>query len=188
LPDLLRLSPRRIWAISGVCFSESIRRRVLWITPLAIVGILAVAQFLNPVDPADAIRQTTKVCLFATGLVVTVLAIILACTNLPKEIDSRVIYTIVTKPTTRLEIVAGKIVGFARVSALILLIMGVFTFAYLHWRALLFQHEIRDRLATPGAVDPLNKTTLEHYRDYGLLVARKLETPDDLQIYAKEPT
>src|SRR5687768_5709037 len=60
LPDLLRLSPRRIWAISGVCFAESIRRRVLWITPLAIIGILGVAQFLDPVDPADAIRQTTK--------------------------------------------------------------------------------------------------------------------------------
>src|SRR5205823_10182812 len=186
--DLIRLSVGRVWAISGVCFAESVRRKIWLITPLAIIGVIVVSQLQRPLDERDAIRQTIKFCLFATGLLVTITAIILACTNLPREIDNRVIYTIVTKPTTRLEIVAGKIVGFARVSALILLIMGVFTFAYLHWRALLFQHEIRDRLATPGAVDPLNKTTLEHYRDYGLLVARKLETPDDLQIYAKEPT
>ena len=36
LPDLLRLSPRRVWAISSVAFSESIRLPVLsgltWIT------------------------------------------------------------------------------------------------------------------------------------------------------------
>ena len=75
---------------------------------------------------ADAIRQTIKVAMFATGLIaVCVLMIILGCTNLPKEIDNRVIYTIVTKPTTRLEIVLGKIIGFARVSATILFIMGL---------------------------------------------------------------
>src|SRR3954454_24142932 len=136
--DLLRLSPKRIWAISGVSFSESIRRRVLLITPLAILGVIIVSQLQHPLDEQDAIRQTVKFCIFATGLVVAVTTIILACTNLPREIDNRVIYTVVTKPTTRLEIVLDKIVGFARVSALILLIMGLFTFAYLNWRAYLF--------------------------------------------------
>ena len=38
--DLIHFSPKRIWAISGVCFAESIRRRVLWIIPLAIIGIV----------------------------------------------------------------------------------------------------------------------------------------------------
>ena len=67
--DIARLSVARVGAIGSVSFAESIRRRVLWVTPVAIVGILAVAQFLDPVDPQDALRQTTKVCLFATGLV-----------------------------------------------------------------------------------------------------------------------
>jgi len=42
LPDLVRLSPKRIWAIGSVGFRESIRRRVLWVTPLAMLGIIAV--------------------------------------------------------------------------------------------------------------------------------------------------
>src|SRR3954454_4038900 len=129
--DLLRLSPKRIWAISGVSFSESLRRRVLWITPLAILGVIIVSQLQHPLDEQDAIRQTIKFCIFATGLVVAITTIILACTNLPREIDNRVIYTVVTKPTTRLEIVLGKVVGFARVSLVILLIMGLFTWGYL---------------------------------------------------------
>src|SRR5438270_644538 len=95
--DLIRLSIGRIWAISGVCFAESVRRKVWLITPLAIIGVIVVSQLQKPVDERDAIRQTIKFCLFATGLLVTITAIILACTNLPREIESRVIYTVVTK-------------------------------------------------------------------------------------------
>src|SRR3954469_21229826 len=125
LPDLMRISPKRIWAIGSVGFRESIRRRVLWVTPLAMLGIIAVSQLSHPFDEQDAIRQTTKYCLFASGVVVVIATLILACTSLPKEIDNRVIYTIVTKPATRLEIVLGKTLGFARTSALILLVMGL---------------------------------------------------------------
>src|ERR1700722_1755608 len=94
--EIFRLSAVRIWAIGGGCFRESIRRRVLWIIPLAIVGVIIVSQLERAFDEQDIIRQTTKFCLFATGLVVTLSCIILAGTNLPKEIESRVIYTIVT--------------------------------------------------------------------------------------------
>src|SRR5437773_1843490 len=144
--DLIRLSISRVWAISSVCFAESVRRKIWLITPLAIVGVIVVAQLQRPLDERDAIRSTIKFCLFATGLLVTITAIILACTNLPREIENRVIYTVVTKPTTRLEIVLGKILGFARVSALILLIMGIFTWSYLHLRAWTMQQQIAQRL------------------------------------------
>ena len=38
--DAKRFSFARAWAISGVCFDESIRKRVLWIAPLAIIGVI----------------------------------------------------------------------------------------------------------------------------------------------------
>ena len=195
LRDTLRLIPvigggwTRVWAISSVCFAESIRKRVLWIAPLAILGVILISQFQRPVDEADTVRQMLKVCLFATGLVVTVTTIILACTNLPREIDSRVIYTVVTKPTTRLEIVLGKILGFARVSAAILAIMGLFTAGYLSLTAAGLQRGIRDRLATMGASGAAAsvRPTLEYYRDTGLLTARKLAESRTMQILARDP-
>lgn len=186
LRDVLRFSGRRVWAISSVCFDESIRKRVLWITPLAILGVIIVSQFQKPVDEADTVRQMLKVCLFATGLVVTVTAIILACTNLPKEIENRVIYTVVTKPTTRLEIVVGKVLGFARVSAAILLIMGLFTVGYLWVTAAALQRGIAARLADASPAAAV-RPTLEYYRDTGLLTARSLLEPNTLQILAREP-
>src|SRR3954447_946772 len=165
--DLIHLSARRIWAISSVVFAESYRRRVLLITPLAMIGVLVVSQLIKPFDEQDAIRQTIKFCLFATGLIITITAIILACTNLPKEIESRVVYTIVTKPVTRLEIVLGKIIGFARVSALILVIMGLFTFGYLHLRAWQFGRAIDAKLAEAGSLDPAATETYRHYKEAG---------------------
>ncbi len=187
LKDVLRLSPVRIWAVSSVGFTEAIRRKVLWVTPLAILGVILVAQFQRPIDELDAIRQTTKFCLFATGMLVTLTAILLACTNLPKEIDNRVIFTIVTKPTTRLEIVLGKVVGFARVSATILLIMGVFTFSYLHLRAWTMQRDVKQRLESPTAVEVALRPTLEHYIQAGLLNAKEYFQPSDLSFYSSIP-
>ncbi len=184
--DLRRFSGKRIWAISGVCFDESIRRRILWIAPLAILGIIVVSQLQRPLDEQDVIRQTIKICLFTTGMVVVISTIILACTNLPREIENRVIYTVVTKPTTRLEIVVGKVVGFARVSAAILLIMGVFSYGYLVVRSWSMQRYITDRLESPE-LPASERQTLDHYRQTGLLRARTLEQPDGLQVFGTPP-
>jgi hypothetical protein len=184
--DLARLSWTRISAISSVSFQESIRRKVLWITPLAILGAVVVSQLQVAVDPQDAIRQTTKICLFATGLVVTLTGIILACTSLPKEIENRVIYTIVTKPTTRLEIVLGKVWGFAKVSAAILLIMGLFTYGYLHVRAWRLSRSVETALAGLPPDAPA-RDTLVHYRDHGLLNAKAMSQPTWLQVLAEPP-
>lgn len=183
--DVLRFSLTRAWAISSVCFDDSIRRRVLWITPLAILGVVIVSQLQKPLDEQDAIRQTIKFCLFATGLVVVVTSIILACTSLPKDIETRVIYTVVTKPTTRLEIVVGKVIGFARVSAAILLIMGLFTFGYLHLKAYAMQRGIRERLA--AGVDPVSRPTLEYWAGTGLLNSRTIVQPAELEILSRVP-
>jgi ABC-type transport system involved in multi-copper enzyme maturation permease subunit len=185
--DLLRFSGYRSWAISSVSFSESIRRRVLLITPVAILGIIIVSQLQNPVDAQDAIRQTVKVALFATGMVVVIATIIMACTNLPKEIESRVIYTVVTKPTTRLEIVIGKILGFAKVSALLLLIMGLFTWGYVQFRAWNFGREIKTILAENRVEDAAGRATMEHYAAEGLLNARKYEWSDRVQVLSRIP-
>ena len=179
--DLPRLSVGRIWAISDVSFAESIRRKVLWVTPLAILGVIAVALLQHPVDQQEAIRQAIKFCLFASGTLVTITAIILAGTNLPREIENRVIFTIVTKPTSRLEIVLGKVLGFIRVSGLIVLIMGVFTFVFLESENWNLSRQVAERLQTE--TDPGTKHALQGYRDAGLLSTQSLEKPVDFQIY-----
>jgi ABC-type transport system involved in multi-copper enzyme maturation permease subunit len=186
IPDLVRLSAKRIWAISSVCFSESIRRRVLWIIPLALLGLVVVIQLQQSWDPQEDIRQATKFCLLTTGLVVVTSTLILACTSIPREIESRVIFTVVTKPTTRLEIILGKITGFARMSATILVIMGIFTFGYLHLRAWSLQRDIKERLRM-NAVEAMSKPTFEHYENAGLLDAKSMANAVSMNIFQLPP-
>ncbi len=185
--DVRRLQWRRIWALSGVCFTESMRRRVLLVTPLAIAGLVVVSQLQQASDDQDAIRQTAKFCVFASGLIVVITALILASTNLPREIENRVIFTIVTKPTTRLEIVFGKVIGFARVSAAILLIMGLFTYAYLEARNYFRVQGVRAQLANLPA-DSADRATLAHYADHGFLETRSFDFATDLNIYSRPPS
>jgi hypothetical protein len=184
--DTLRFSFSRMWAISGVCFDESIRKRVLLITPLAIVGVLAIVQFQRAFDEQDAMRQSIKVCIFATGLVVILTSIILACTNLPKEIESRVIYTIVTKPTTRLELILGKIIGFARVSAAVVLIMGLFSWGYMRLATGQERQQIAYRL-NEGEMSDTERARLTEYQNTGLLTARKYWQADELGVFGRTP-
>jgi hypothetical protein len=182
--DLMRFSVKRIWAISGVCFRESIRRRVLWIIPLAVAGLIVVSQLQRAVDEQDALRQTTKFCVFAAGLVVVLTSIILACTSLPKEIDTRVIYLVVTKPTTRLELIVGKVVGFARVTAVILVIMGAFSYGYLTLRAWKQRQEVGARLQFDTGLSGAERNKLQHYYDSGLLTAKSYVQAKDVQVMA----
>ncbi|HTW95771.1 MAG TPA: hypothetical protein VMD30_13295 [Tepidisphaeraceae bacterium] len=185
--DLGRFSISRAWAVSGVCFRESMRRRILWLIPLAIVGVMVVCQFQRAIDDRDALRATTKVFLFATGLVVTLSCVLLACTNLPREIENRVIFTVVTKPMTRMELIAGKIIGFARVSAVILIIMGLFTYGYVELQSMIRQGDINARLAEDATMTPAEHQTLEHYKEIGLLTSSSYVNPGDPQFYARQP-
>jgi ABC-type transport system involved in multi-copper enzyme maturation permease subunit len=154
LADLKRFSLTRAWAIGKVCTRDAIRRRVLWITPVAFLGVVVVSQLQRPVDAQDTIRQTIQASIFVTTLVVALTALILASTNLPREIENKVIFTVVTKPTTRLEIVVGKIIGFAKVSALILAILGGLNFAYLEYRAFALRQSDQELTLSATSLDP----------------------------------
>jgi len=184
LGDITRYSLGRTWAISIVCYRESIRKRVLWVIPLAIAVVLVVSSLQKAVDEQDAIRQTTKYCLFASGMVVVLTSIILACTSLPKEIESKVIFTIVTKPCTRLEIVLGKIIGFARVSGTILLIMGVFAWVYLSILAGVKERDIDYKLREAD-LSQTEKYRLTRYQQVGLLNAASYTQPAGLEMVAR---
>ena len=187
LGDVRRLVPRRIWALGGVVFAESIRRKVLWLTPLAMLGVVVLTAIQRPDDAQDAIRQTLQFCLFASGFLVIVSGIMLACTNLPRDIESKVIFTIVTKPTTRLEIVLGKVVGFARVTGSILILMGLFTWGYLNLRAWQLEGDIAQQLQGP-LENEVARNRLDHQRQNGLLATRTIGEPASMEVLARRPS
>lgn len=179
LRDLMRFSLARAWAVSGVTFTDAVRRHVLWVTVPAILGCIVISQLQRPFDGQDAIRQTIQVCMFVSALVVVVTTLILASTNLSREIESKVVFTVTTKPVTRLEIVVGKVLGFARVSALTLLLLGVLVWTYAHFRAWRFESlAAADNPGTSAAIDPSRQ----------LLATRTLRNPTRIDMLAAPAT
>lgn len=186
LHDLLQFRQRRVWAIGGVVFRENIRRKILWLTPLVMLAIVVVTGLQQADDELDAIRQTVQFSMFASGLLVVITGVMLSCTNLPRDIESKVIFTLVTKPVTRLEIVLGKIIGFARVTGSILILMGLFTWGYIHVRSWQLHRGITAELASPD-IDAFKRGRLEHHQREGLLDTRDLGRPATLDMLAAEP-
>ena len=184
--DLRRLSGRRIGAVAGLTFREGVRRRVLWITPLAMAAVLLLINLGNPLNETNAIAQAVGVCLFASGLVAIVVPLVLASTSLPREVENKAIFTVVTKPLTRLELLFGKLCGFALLSAAVLAIMGVFSYGLLLVRERSLVRDIEQRLASTLAV-PGQRPYLQHLADSGLLRSEAIDPGRDFQVYSLPP-
>lgn len=124
--DLFKLRLRRIYAIAKLSVKEAIRNR-LFVVFLIFMGIFLfpVKWFLPNNKPEDEIRLTLDVTAFASTLLLLVPAVIISSFRIPDDIKQQTIYTIVTKPVERFEIVLGRFLGFG---ALVTIALGLMTF------------------------------------------------------------
>ncbi|HHT9137819.1 MAG TPA: ABC transporter permease subunit [Candidatus Wunengus sp. YC60] len=115
-----------ILTIAGHTFREVIRKKILHVLIGLGILIIAVSPFIPTTDEPDARVKMMLVVFFQVVVLLCIVGIIfLSATSLPHEIEDRTIYGILSKPVSRLKIVAGKITGFALLSALLLIILGL---------------------------------------------------------------
>ena len=115
-----------ILTIAGHTFREVIRKKILHVLIGLGVLIVIVSPFIPTTDEPDARVKMMLVVFFQVVVLLCIVGvIILSATSLPHEIEDRTIYGILSKPVSRLKIVVGKITGFALLSALVLVILGL---------------------------------------------------------------
>lgn len=115
-----------ILAIAGHTFREIIRKKILHVLIGLGILVLAVSPFIPTTDEPDARIKMMLVMFFQVVVLLCIVGIIfLSATSLPHEIENKTIYGILSKPVPRLKIVAGKITGFAMLSALLLIILSL---------------------------------------------------------------
>lgn len=127
--DVVRMSPRRVFALTWLAIKESIRRRVVVVFATFVVVLLFAGWFLDPTS-ANPARLYISFVLTATTYLVLLLALFLSAFSLPNDIKSRIIYTIVTKPVRSSEIVLGRMLGFVAIGTLLLAVMGVVSYVF----------------------------------------------------------
>lgn len=123
-----------ILAIASHTFREIIRKKILHVLIGLGILVLAVSPFIPTTDEPDARIKMMLVMFFQVVVLLCIVGIVfLSATSLPHEIENRTIYGILSKPVPRLKIVAGKITGFAMLSALLLIILSLLNVFAIQW-------------------------------------------------------
>ena len=141
--DLVRMSPRRVFALARLAVQESVRRRVLAGLGVFIVILAFAIWFLDARTP-DPAKLYLSFVLTATTWLVLLMMVFLTAFSIPNDIKNHTIYTIVTKPVRASEIVLGRILGFAAVGTALLAVMGLFSYVFVV-RALNHTHDLSER-------------------------------------------
>ncbi|MCS7304569.1 MAG: hypothetical protein NZ602_05610 [Thermoguttaceae bacterium] len=164
--DLLRLSPRRVWALARLAIQEALRRRIVIGFILFLLLLLFAGWYLDPgsVNPTKLYLQFV---LTTTSYLMLPLMLFLSTFSLPTDIRSRTIHTVVTKPVRASEIVLGRILGFSLVGAGLLLLMSIISYIFVI-RGLSHTHEITAEMAA----EAIRQARTGIAKDIGVMTSR----------------
>ena len=110
--SLTRIRFRRIWALTKLSFKEAVRSKLFWVFLVFLVPLLFPATWFFQIKPENQLRTTIGVTSYASTLLLLLPAALLASFSIPNDIKNQNIYTIITKPVERLEIVLGRFFGY----------------------------------------------------------------------------
>ena len=133
-------SPSRIIVIASHTFTQLMRMKVFYFLAIFAVGMLILNSFEMPwtrsaEDTAEQELITIKsAAMGSMALFSTIFAIASTALLIPKDIEDRTLYTILSKPVPRLDYLVGKLLGVILLVAVSLLLMDALLSAILHTR------------------------------------------------------
>ena len=124
------MSPLRIRAIAANTMREAIRNKVLYTLLFFAILLIATGVLLSTLSYIERERILQDVGLAAIRLFGAAIAIFLGVGLIHKEVDRRTIYTILSKPISRVEFLLGKYLGLVatiwlQVAIMVLAFAGV---------------------------------------------------------------
>lgn len=127
--NLPKLRFRRIWALAVLCMKEGLRNKLFLAFLVILVPLMFPINWFFPPKPEDDLRDAVKWVAPITAFPLVFLAILMAAYALPNDVKNQNIYTIVTKPMERFEIVLGRFLGYVVLLTGVTVIIGLFTLA-----------------------------------------------------------
>ncbi len=119
---------RKIWAVATNTIRQALRMKVAAVFLLLLLVLLPVLGFTATGDGTFRGRLQTFVSygLSLTGLLLSLLTIIVSVYTITSDIEQRQIYTVVTKPIRRYQLILGKVLGVIVLdTALLALFAGI---------------------------------------------------------------
>ena len=133
LTEVVAVRGRRLYAIARVSIYESNRRMwAPWVVISVFLLVLAFTHwFLQPPRIAEMGRLYVGTLSLLCSVLLTVMVTIMTPLSLPTDIQQQTIYTVVSKPVRRLELIWGRMLGYMALVTFLVAIFGGVSLAYL---------------------------------------------------------
>lgn len=147
----------RVWIIAINTFTEAVRQKVFYILLIFALVVIAAASFLAQFSFGEDVAQVASydlksikdTCTGAISVVSMLIAIVGTAMLLPNEVESRTIYTILSKPVRRFEFLLGKYFG-----SVILIFVSLALMSVLFGAVLTFKEQRLSREAIAASQSP----------------------------------
>ncbi|CAN5482741.1 ABC transporter permease subunit [soil metagenome] len=155
-PPFRSVSPGRIWALASSTFTQLVRMKVFYFLFIFSAAVIGAAMLFLDWSFEQELKLLKDVSLGAMALFSGIFAIVGTALLIPKDIDDRTLYTILSKPVPRFEYLLGKLLGVLILIAVSLVFMQVFfsVVLYLRQGQILDQELARIRAAPPMGTAP----------------------------------
>ncbi|PYI79157.1 MAG: hypothetical protein DMF04_00875 [Verrucomicrobia bacterium] len=124
----------RIAAIARTTFTELARLRVFYVLVLFALVLIISASFLARISFQQELQVTRDIALGAINFFLSMLAIVATAQLLPRDLEDRVVYSVLAKPVRRFEYLLGKFFGVLMLLAVSLVAMSILCLAVIHLR------------------------------------------------------
>ncbi len=133
--ELFAVRGRRLYSIAQLSVYEANRKMwAPWVVVIVFALVLAYThRFLQPPRAAEMGRLFVATLTLLCSLLLTAMITILVPLSLPTDIQQQTIYTVVSKPVRRLELIWGRMLGFMALVTVLIVVFGGISLAYL-WR------------------------------------------------------
>ncbi|MDC0312191.1 hypothetical protein OAM04_03120 [bacterium] len=132
------ISGSRIWTIARGTLTQLIRMKTFYFL-IAIAFLLVIVGNLNlQASAASQLSMIKKVSFGTMDLFAWLFAIVATAVLIPRDIEDRTLYTILSKPVLRIEYLLGKLVGVLLVIAIALIGMFIVFSLIIHARTVAF--------------------------------------------------
>ncbi|MES2506344.1 MAG: ABC transporter permease subunit [Verrucomicrobiota bacterium] len=157
-------SPARIWTLATATVTQLMRMKIL-----AFLGVFSVivvaASFASPLlNPEQQLKQLKDVSFGALQIFSVVIGIVATALLLPRDLEDRTLYTILSKPVPRYEYLLGKLLGVLLLIGGGLILMDA-AFSVVLW--------LREKLLLAQMVQSLNAQRPEDLAQIETYVAKQ---------------
>ncbi len=124
---------RRLYSIATLSIHESNRKMwAPWVVVTVFLLVLAFTHwFIQPPRLAEMGRLYVGTLSFVCSVLLTVMVTIMTPLSLPTDIQQQTIYTVVSKPVRRLELIWGRMIGYMALVSILVLVFGGISLWYL---------------------------------------------------------